>query len=68
MVLQSYFTDAEIDMIINALTAQETKWHALAKKGIQGDGRATELANKDRQKAIADSYTELLNKIVEYTI
>jgi hypothetical protein len=68
MVLQSYFTEDEITMLIEALNAQETKWKAVANRPIQGFGTANELTKKDKAHDRANAVTALLNKIVEYTI
>jgi hypothetical protein len=68
MVLQSYFTEYEIELIQNALEAQSTKWKAIANRPVQGYGTANELAKKDKAQTKAKEIYDLLYKIMEYTI
>jgi hypothetical protein len=68
MVLQSFFTEREIDTIINALEAQRTKWLAINKRPMQGYGSAKEHAKKEQAKANAVELDMVLSKIVEYTL
>lgn len=68
MVLQSYFTESEIELIQNALERELTKWKAVANRPYQGYGKATEVDKKQKAKDKAQELQELLSKIVEYTI
>lgn len=58
-----FFTENEIEKIIHALQAQETKWKSVAKKPIQGYGKATEIEKKESAKEKANEYFELVKKI-----
>lgn len=65
--LFNYFTEDELSLIIEALEAQERKWQAVAKRPIQGYGKATEYSKKEEAKAKAETYRELQQKISENT-
>jgi hypothetical protein len=68
MVLQQFFTEREIELIIEAVEAQETKWRAVANRPIQGYGNAKEQTKKEARMKLADEHLELLQKITEHTI
>lgn len=63
--LLNYFTEKELELIVHALEAQEKKWLGVAKKPIQGYGKATEYEKKDEAAAKAVVYRDLQAKINE---
>lgn len=65
--LFNYFDEVELDMIIQALQAQETKWNAVGNKPIQGYGKVTEAAKKEKAKWKAEQFKKLQDKISENT-
>ncbi|MDV3675111.1 hypothetical protein CMU30_02195 [Elizabethkingia anophelis] len=65
--LFNYFTERDLELILFSLEAQEKKWNAVAKKPIQGYGKATEYAKKKEAKAKALEFRELQNKVSENT-
>ncbi|MCZ2129288.1 MAG: hypothetical protein LC109_03375 [Bacteroidia bacterium] len=68
MTLQLFFTEQEIELMNIALEHQQKRWQAIAKKPIQGYGKASELAKKKKAEEKAEEFQNLLVKIMNYTI
>lgn len=68
MVLQEFFTEREIDMILDSLRIQEDKWKKVSELPIKGFGRATEYEKKKERKILSEEYADLQPKIAEMTM
>ncbi len=65
MTLYGIFSEKEVDMILQALEAQEKKWKKVSERPIQGYGSAGEMNKKQERAKLSMQYAELQNKICE---
>lgn len=68
MGLNSIFSQDEIELILHALSAQETKCKTIGNAPLSGYGSASEKEKRAQWRAKAEVYSDLQSKIVTESI